>query len=515
VRIGDVLALDELKWPNRPALTTVDGSCSFGELASRSRRLANGLLGLARPGDRIGILAENRPEYVECYYGVPSAGMALTFLNHRLHPRELARICADAGVGVLVTEAEYLEVAGMLSAEVASLGPVVVCGEGAEGHLAYDDLLAAATDDEPSVAVADDALAWLIYTSGTTGVPKGAMLSHRNVMTAVLASGLGWELEQDAVNLFPWPLCHIAGYSILVAHLFGGEVVLMRRYEPGDFLAHIERHRATRTSVAPTMLSMLLRHPDLDRYDVSSLRAIGYGSASMPAEVLRQAMARWPGVRFSTGFGMTELAGNVLYLGDEEHRRALEGDDALLRSVGRPLPLAAVRVVDDHLVDVAVGEVGELVVRGEQVTMGYWGRPEATAEAFVGGWFHTGDLARLDADGNCFIVDRKKDMIITGGENVYSREVEEVLYLHPAVAEAAVIGEPDPEWGENVVAVVQARDGAAVTGAELVEHCRRHLAGYKKPKRVVFVEELPRTAAGKVLKRDLRELMADPGGGTA
>jgi acyl-CoA synthetase (AMP-forming)/AMP-acid ligase II len=512
--LTDILRLNAHQRPDSPALVFADRSQSFSQLAERADRLATGLRGLAAHGDRVAILAENRAEYVECYYGVPAAGMGLTFLNYRLNPRELVRIVNDAGATVVITEPEHLETIRAIRPELASVHTVVVAGGPAgPGELGYEELLASGTAEPTDLGVGEGELAWLIYTSGTTGMPKGAMLSHRNLVTAVFNSALRWNRQPDPVNLFPWPLCHVAGYSILMAHLQGNPVVLLRSYDPVSFCQHIDRYRVTSTSVAPTMLNMLLLHPAIDEFELTSLRSIGYGSAAMPAEVLRRAMARLPQVEFSTGFGMTELAGNVMYLSNEAHHEALAGDESVLRSVGRPMPLAMVRVVDDDLADVAVGQVGEIVVRGEQVTMGYWGNPTATAEAFAGGWFHTGDLGRWDAQGNLYIVDRKKDMIITGGENVYSREVEEILYQHPAVAEAAIVGVPDETWGENVVAVIQLRDGATATGDELIELCRANLAGYKKPKRVVFVDELPKNATGKILKKDLRSQLLHEAGG--
>jgi acyl-CoA synthetase (AMP-forming)/AMP-acid ligase II len=229
----------------------------------------------------------------------------------------------------------------------------------------------------------------------------------------------------------------------------------------------------------------------------------------MPLEVLKRGMAQFPRARFLTGFGMTELGGNVLYQSPDAHLRALAGEPELLASVGRPMPLGAVRVVDDNLRDVATGEIGELVVRAPQVTMGYWGNPEATAEAFGGGWFHSGDLARKDAEGNFYIVDRKKDMILTGGENVYGKEVEDVIYRHPSVAEAAVVGVPDEMWGERVVAVIQLRAGAARDDEGILALCRDNLASYKKPRELIYLDELPRNAAGKILKRELRTRVAE------
>jgi acyl-CoA synthetase (AMP-forming)/AMP-acid ligase II len=503
--LSDIVAFMARKAPDAPALHYGDATMSFAELLARLHRVANALGDLARPGDRIAVLAENRLEYIDLYYGVPAAGMGLTVLNYRLNTRELVKIVNDAGASVLFTEPEHLDRVREVRDELTTVRHVVVMG-GSGPEPTYDDVVGAAADSAPTVEVDPGSMAWLIYTSGTTGMPKGAMLSHRSLLAAVCNSAIGWDSSPVEVALFPWPLCHVAGYSILGSHLKGHPVVLMRAYEPEAFLAHIERFRVTSTSLAPTMLNMLLDHPAIERYDTSSIRRIGYGAAAMPAEVLRKAMIRFPDAGFGTGFGMTELSGNVFHLNAEAHQRALAEGSDVLRSVGRQLPLSCVRIVDDEMNDVPVGAVGELVVQGDQVLIGYWNRPEATAEAFAGGWFHTGDLGRWDAEGNAYIVDRKKDMIITGGENVYSREVEEVLYQHPAVVEAAVIGVPDVHWGENVVAVVQRRPGHTVTAEEIVAHCRSQLAGYKKPKQVVFTDDpLPRNAAGKILKRELRE----------
>jgi len=258
--------------------------------------------------------------------------------------------------------------------------------------------------------------------------------------------------------------------------------------------------------MAPTMIAMLLEDPVADRFDLSSLNRIGYGASAMPAEVLRKARARWPQIGFSTGFGMTELEGNVMFLSPDDHVRAAAEGLPILGSVGRQMPLARVRVVGDDDLDAPPGVPGEIVVKGDQVLTGYWANPDATAQSFVDGWFRTGDVGRWDEDGYLYIVDRKKDMILTGGENVYPREVEEVLYRHPAVLEAAVIGAPDPKWGEMVVAVVCRR--SEVEGEELIAYCREQIASYKKPKRVVFIDALPRNASGKVLKRELRDQLA-------
>jgi long-chain acyl-CoA synthetase len=507
--LGDVVAFGAHKYGDRAALVFNDEEISFTALHGRTKRLANALASIAAPGDRVAILSQNRPEFVDAYFGVPMAGMGLTFLNYRLAARELSRIVADAEASVLLVEDAYAETIAGIRDELTSVKTVVVIGGADPAGIAdvhYDELLAAASDAPPSVEVSEFDLAWLIYTSGTTGMPKGAMLSHRSLLTSLNS----WMIHSTNavaadVSLMMFPLCHVAGIGVISGALMGVTLVLRRAYEPLDAMTMIDRYQVTSTSFAPTMLSMLLQHPQIDDFSLASLRTIAYGGSSMPVETLRKAMARFPDADFVQGFGMTELSGNVLYFDPASHRLAATARPELLAAAGRTMALSRIRLVDDDMHDVAVGEVGEIVVQGDQVMLGYWRRPEANEEAFAGGWFHTGDLGRADEEGYTAIVDRKKDMIVTGGENVYSKEVEDVVYAVPGVAEASIIGIPDPHWGENVTAVVVTAPGAAVTEEEIVAACRASLAGYKKPKQVFFVDELPRNASGKILKRELRE----------
>jgi acyl-CoA synthetase (AMP-forming)/AMP-acid ligase II len=504
--LSDVPAIAAHHAPETRALTFEDRAWTYRELRDRCWRLSNALVQRTEPGDRVAILAENRPEYVECYYGVPGAGLALVLLNYRLSARELAFIIGDSAPRLLFVEPKYLPVIRQIRAEIPSVEQVIVVGGEAEDALAYEALVASGAPAEPTRRPKEEDLCWLLYTSGTTGLPKGAMLSHRNLMAAVLNSMCAWDAGVDDVCLFTFPLFHVAGYVMPMYHLRTYPVVLLRSFDAETLLANIERHRITSTAMAPTMIAMLLESGAGERYDLTSLRRIGYGASSMPAEVLRRARAAWPGVAFSTGFGMTELAGNVMFLSPADHDRAADQGLDILSSVGRQMPLARVRVIDEAGADMAPGVPGEIVVKGDQVLMGYWNRPDATRESFTDGWFRTGDVGRWDESGYLFIVDRKKDMILTGGENVYPREVEEVLYEHPAVIEAAVIGAPDPKWGEKVVAVVCRRE--TIGGDELIAFCRERIASYKKPRHVVFVDALPRNASGKVLKRELRERIA-------
>jgi acyl-CoA synthetase (AMP-forming)/AMP-acid ligase II len=506
--LSDVPAIAAHHTPDVIAIRFEDRAISYTQLRDRCWRLSNALAKVAEPGDRVAILAENCPEYVDCYYGVPGASMALTLLNYRLSARELTYIIGNSAPRVLIVEQKYLPVIRQIRAELPSVEQLILIGEDAEDCINYDAFLATGSPQEPVRRPDEGDLCWLLYTSGTTGLPKGAMLSHKNIMAAALNSMVNWDASVDDVCMFTFPQFHVAGYVMPLYHLRGYPVILMRSFDPDAVLSKVETFRVTSTAMAPTMIAMLLEDPRTDQYDLSSLRRIGYGASAMPLEVLRRARAKWPGVGFSTGFGMTELSGNVMYMGPLDHERAADQGLELLRSVGRQMPLARVRVIDEEGHDAPPGVSGEIVVKGDQVLMGYWRNPEATQSSFLDGWFRSGDVGRWDEDGYLYIVDRKKDMILTGGENVYPREVEEVLYQHPAVVEAAVVGAPDPKWGEKVVAVISLRAGHEASGAELVAFCRERIASYKKPRHVVFIDTLPKNASGKVLKRELRDRIA-------
>jgi len=489
---------------------------SYPEFAAHCRRLAHALAGQAPRGARVALLSANRPEFLAAYFAIPGAGQIMVPVNTRLGPRELAHILADAEPALLLVEPTLLPL--ILPVLAAHPQPVqlVVFGDvpGAApsapppGALAYDAWLADAPAHPLPSDARDDDPAWLLYTSGTTGRAKGALLSHRNVLASVSNTLCAFDYGRHEVALFLFPMFHIAGYALLGYLLRGDDIVLMRGFEVEAYLAAVQRHRVTCHAIAPTMLAMLLEHPALDHHDTRSLRTMVYGASAMPAEVIRAAMARWPDVGFGTGFGMTELAGNVLYLDRDQHLRGLAGEPAVLAACGLPMPLARVRLLDDDGHDVAPGDSGELAVRGDQVFLGYWRNPTATHDSFRDGWFLTGDIGRRDAAGRMVIVDRKKDMVISGGENVYSREVENLLYEHPAVAEVAVVGGPHPTWGEQVVALVRLRTPLADAAATLDAFCRPRIGGYKRPRRYVFLDALPKSAAGKVLKAELRQRLA-------
>lgn len=504
VLLGDIINLNGRKTPDKIAIIADEVTITFGELRDRMQKVANAMLDLAVPGDRVAVLAENVPEYVEMYYGVPQAGMALAFLNYRLHPKEWAWILNNADAKVLVIQSKFLDDMRPFL-DGSSVEHVVVIGDAdGENLVAYADLVGAASAEPHGIAIDEDSTAWLLYTSGTTGFPKGAMLTHRNLVVAALNSVIEYEPQPDERNLVAFPLCHVSGYTVPVTHFRGGRIVLNPMFEPELWMQMVDKHHITGTAMAPTMLNFILQHPKLNDYNLGSLTGIGYGAAAMPVEILRAAINRFGPIVYS-GFGMTELGGNVLTFPKHAHARAIDGEEHLLASCGTPMVLADVKVVDENMKECPPGVIGEMVIRGEQVLKGYFQNEEGTTKAFDDGWFHTGDMARRDEEGFFYIVDRMKDMIISGGENVYSREVEEILYLHPSVSEAAVVGVPDEKWGELVTAIVVLKVGATATEQEIIAISRDNLAGFKTPKRVLFLDELPKTVSGKIIKRELRD----------
>lgn len=489
------------------ALALIDGdrTFTFGQVADRSCRAAAAVAQRTAPGDRVAFVGENHVSWVDAYTGVPRAGRILVFANHRQAAPEIRSVVERSGATLLVGPRSELD---RIDVGALATPPATLDLDEWEAALAAAD---PATAPDPAGAPTDPA--WIIYTSGTTGRSKGAVLSHTNVLAAVRSADRWRRIAPDDVYLLPFPLCHIAGFNVVHLHAFGRPVVLIPRFDPADFVAAVERHGVTTASLAATMLHALLDHLGAHPAEVTrlaTLRVVAYGAAPMPTVVLERGRSVL-GIDFTQGYGMTELAGNAVFLDVEAHRRGLAGDRALLRTAGRPGRDVEIRVVDDDDRDLATGAPGEILVRGPQVMVGYWDDPDATAEALRGGWMHTGDVGVLDPDGNLAIVDRKKDIIVTGGENVSSLEVEQVVARVPGIAEVAVVGVPDPRWGENVCAVVVPATGWSVDPEAVVAAVRSELAGYKSPRHVVVVDGLPKNATGKVVKAEIRAtLLADP-----
>ncbi len=452
------------------------------------------------------ILARNIPEYVECQYGVPRAGLVLTLLNYRLHPREWAWILTNASARVLIVQHDLLPAIEPMLAQVESLERVVLIGGAPpDSALGYEALKSVGRPDAPPPPIDEATPAFLIYTSGTTGFPKGALISHLGARMAAVTNALESELRPDDSFLMTFPMCHASGFQVLVHHCRGVPVLLFESFEPGRFLELIEHHCVTRTALAPTMAQFVLDHPAFPDTDLSSVRVLSYGGMPMPAPIARRLAARFGAL--STGFGQSESTLLVTVLTTDDHCRALAGDEHLLESIGRPIGMAAVAVLDDDLRVCAPGEPGELCVRSDLVMIGYWNDPEGTAAALAGGWLHTGDIAYADAHGYLYLVDRKKDLIISGGQNIYPTEVERVLHELSGIAQVAVVGGTDEVYGERVVAFVVRAANRELSGEDVVAYCRAHLASYKKPSQVVFVDDLPKTITGKIKKQDLRALL--------
>jgi long-chain acyl-CoA synthetase len=459
------------------------GGFTWSEFYERVYRSAAYLRGLGiEKGDRLAVWMLNSHEYLETYFAAAVAGIVIVPVNTRWNARDVDFTLADSDAKAVMVDDCFAAKAGELKH-----APRILKGCG------YSD--AAVDFDEPH----EDDLAGLFYTSGTTGGPKGAMLTHRNLWSNATHTMLATGMSQGAW-LHAAPMFHIADqWSIYVNALLGSENFYLPAFDPETFLRLVETHQITDTIIVPTMISMVLHHPSFEKYDLSSLRSIMYGASPMPKTLIELAMRKLPHVRFTQGYGMTETSPMLTLLLHEDHR------GASIAAAGRPIAGVEVRVVDGDDRDVAMGECGEVIARGPNVMKGYWKRPEISAEVLRGGWMHTGDLGRFDADGYLYILDRKKDMIKTGSENVYSPEVEALIVSHPAVLEAAVIGVPHEKWGETIRAVVACRPEQAIEEMELIAWCRERMTHFKCPTSVVVTDMLPKGGTGKVQKNILRE----------
>jgi fatty-acyl-CoA synthase len=499
IGLGEWLARREALTPEQIGLIDAESGLrlTYRDLNRRAQALA-ALLSEhygVQPGERLAVLAANAPEYLDALFAAALLGAILVPLNWRLTVYELQTILTDCSPALLFHDATHAakaaEVVTALSERGASAPRLLAFADfpgAAEELAARARAFESAAGEEPVL---------ILYTSGTTGVPKGALLSHRMLTWNAVNTQISWGLRENDVTPTFAPLFHAGGLNVLTTPLYhcGGTVVLLRSSEPARILEVIERERCTLVFAVPTVFQMLMEHPAFERTDLSSLRFCVTGGSSCPLPVIRRYGER--GLLLRQGYGLTEVGVNCFSLAPEDALRKAG-------SVGRPVFHSRARIVDEEDRDVARGEVGELVLAGPHVCSGYWRRPEETARAARGGWWHTGDLARCDEDGYYYIVGRKKDLFISGGENVYPAEVEQVLLAHPGIAEAAVIGRPDARWGEVGLAVVVPREPGGLSAEEVLTFCAGRLARYKIPRTVVFAEALPRNAMGKVLKAELR-----------
>jgi long-chain acyl-CoA synthetase len=496
--------------PDKVASITNHARYTFKQLDERINRLSGSLVGLGiKPTDRVAILALNNSRYLELYYGIPQIGAAVVPINFRIPPAEVKYIIEHSEAIAIAVDDTLAPMIDALRPHLSSVKYFISIGDAPrEDYLMYEDLLEQGSPDFDAPQVSDDDLLGLFYTSGTTAEPKGVMLTHHNMISNIKHANAVTHPKEGDVFLHTAPMFHLAdGAAVFnnIAHAIAQ--AYLAKFDPTDVLETIQREHISTIVLVPTMINFLLQHPKISEYDLSSLRQITYGASPIAPETLRRAMSIF-GCNFAQGYGLTEASPLLTALTADDHKAALTDKKAekRLASCGKPVPGVEVRVVKDDGADIQPGEVGEIIARGPNIMQGYWKREADTANAVRDGWLYTGDLATIDEEGYLYLVDRKKDMIVSAGENVFSTEVEAVLYMHPAVKEAAVIPVPDAQWGERVHACLSLKEGATLTLEELEAFCHPHLPSYKIPRSIEIIEgELPKGGSGKILKKNLRE----------
>ena len=513
---ADIICRNALLYPDQEAFVCGNTRITFSEFNTRVNKLIHALHEMGvRKGDVLGILSWNCLEYADVYGAAMKGGFIASPFNTRLQANELEHIINYSEATTLFVGAELLEVINSLRRRLPKVRNFISCEGSAPNMIVHRGLLASHLGHEPDVCVDEDDPVGIVYTSGTTGLPRGALYTHRRFIEDAKTLAIDMGLQPGHKRIQVTPLFHIAGNTHFRSSLYtAGCNVLLKFFDPAATLQIIQDERATHMDIVPTHLVAMLNLPDLDKYDINSMKLMWYGASPMPLEVLKKGMKVF-GPIFAQGYGQSESGPAISHLSKEDHDvlDRPEAEQKKLMSAGRPDIGVQVRIVDDASNDVKLGEMGEIIVRSKQIMVEYWHKPDDTKASIRDGWLYTGDMGYYDEQGYIYIVDRRKDLIISGGENVYPREVEEVLYRHPTVLEATVIGIPDPYWVERVHAVVVLKKGASTTDEELITFCKEHIAGYKAPKSVEFVDSLPKNPAGKILKRELRaKYWADLGG---
>lgn len=499
-------------YPRKTAIIFKEKRFTYQELFERTNQLAHGLLRLGiQKGDRCAVFAMNNNQYLECFYGIPKSGGIIVPINYRLAGRELVYILNDAGASTLIYEEGYSRIIDEAKSQIPVQSYICI-GESKKDEIGYEDLLSGSDRKEPELTpkgLYSEDVTGIFYTSGTTGYPKGAMLTQRNLISNMWGLDSVFQSNQKDIYLTVMPQFHASALQYGSYHLaWGGTVVIIEKFDPEEIFRIIEREKITTTSLVPAMVIALIEHPAVKEYDLSSLRRVLYGASPMPIEKIKKAIEILQ-CGFFQSYGMTELGPHaVSRLLPNDH--LLKDDDVFkerrLASAGVCCPTVEIKIVDDFDQEITKpGKVGEVCVRGEPVMKGYWGKPQETAEALKGGWFHTGDLGYLDDGGYLYLVDRKKDMIISGGENIYCAEVENVISNHPDVLECSVFGVPDQRWGEAVHALIVLKPGVSCTVDKIIDYCKQNMASYKKPKSVEFVKCIPRNPMGKIAKYQLKQ----------
>lgn len=502
--IGDIIRCSARSYPGRTAVLYEGTSLTYRELNERVNRLCDALRarGIGK-ADRVAVLSENTHKYLEIYFAAGKLGISVTPLNFRLADPELRHILDHSESTVLFAGDGYEDRARPLAAGSSRIRRAISLDNRADGFELYEDLLAAGSPAEPDSSVDEEDLAIVMYTGGTTGLPKAVAMSHRGLLMAFTGAALSFSFTKQDTTCFILPLFHVSFWPAFAHLLVGGKVAIVRRPDLDGVLTLIQKERCTHINAVPTIYNWMLQLVGSRAYDLSSLRLITYAGSPFPPELLKKCIETL-GPKFAQGYGMTECIGGTM-LPVEDHDPV--GRPHLLASAGKPFPGVDVTIFGEDDQRLPAGEIGEIALRGKCLMKGYWKNPELTASALRGGWYHTGDMGYLDDEGYLFLVDRKADMIVTGGENVYPKEVEDVLYQHPAVAMAAVVSAPDDRWGERVQAVVTLKRGHEVGGEELIAHCKARLAGYKCPKKVEIWKELPTSSIGKILRKDIKKVL--------
>jgi acyl-CoA synthetase (AMP-forming)/AMP-acid ligase II len=504
ITFGDIPRKGAKVCPDKTAVIFEDTRLTYRTFNERINRLANALIKLGyKEGERVAILAENTHKYMEVYFAASKAGMSVTPLNIRLANNEFAYIINDSESAAMFLGDGYEKRILDMRGQLKNIRHYITLDNHLEGCLLYEKILEESSPEDPYRDGDEDDMAILMYTGGTTGLPKGVMMSHRNLMTGAYSQIVGHSMTRHDIECYQLGQFHVSVWGIYCTFMVMGTVVILRRVDLKNIVETIQNEKCTHIVMVPTILVWLLDLPDLDKYDLSSLRLITYGGSPISPEVLKRCINKF-GKIFDQGYGLTEACpfGTVMF--PEDHY--FEGTKIkLLSSIGKEGMTVELLVLDENDKPVKPGETGEICLRGKNNMMGYWKNPELTAETLRNGWLHTGDFGTVDEEGYIYLKDRKSDMIITGGENVYPKEVEDILVEHPAVQECAVASAPDEKWGERVQAVVLLKKGHEATESELITHCKERLAGYKCPKKIEFWDSVPKSALGKIQRNMVKK----------
>jgi acyl-CoA synthetase (AMP-forming)/AMP-acid ligase II len=514
---AEFLQISSYVVPDHEALVCGPKRITYSEMVTRTNKLANALKGLGlKHGDKLAIMAVNSAEYVETYYACAKLGVTFVPLNFRAKDEELTYMVNTAEASVLLVGERYLELLGRIRGELTTVQHLVCMDRPVEGIGSYDQLLEQGAEDDVMESVEDSDPTILMYTSGTTSLPKGVVLTYLTLTAYVVNTMEPATPDVTDKTLATVPLYHIAGATTMMSSIWGGRtLVLLPQFDPEIYLKTVQEEKITHSFVVPTMLKRVMEHPKFDDHDISSLKLITYGAAPMPYEVVRKAVEVFH-CGLMNAYGQTEATSAVTYLGPEDHQihglSDAEREKKLhrLRSVGRPMDDVELAIMSDEGEILGMGDEGEICMRGARIMREYYKQEEATRSVIHDGWLHTGDVGYLDEDRYLFITGRKKDLIIRGGENIASGEIEGILEEHHTVEEAAVIGVPDVEWGEEIKAVVVFKAGQSASKDDLRAYMKSRLASYKTPRYISVVDELPRNALGKVLKTEIRKRHGGP-----